>query len=185
MAVQDDRDTTSPFDLKVPLRGALLTATGLIFIGLVFLYVETYKMAPPLLPGYPGDAFFPRLVIALSLIFAALILIRGLFLPQDAAAAGNEATYFDLHWLEFVSVIVLVLLYAQFLELIGFEVATFVLLMVLLVPRLRASPGTTIAQAVLQGLALTVPATLILYVGFALFLKIPLPLLFLPRFIQL
>jgi hypothetical protein len=180
MSEQKALDASSPFVLRVPMKGALLATAGLMLLGLVFLYVETYNMLPSHLPGYPGDAFYPRLVLGFSVLWAVIILVRGIFLPQKAAAVGYEAPYFSLHWLEFVCVIGLVLLYAFLLEGVGFEIATVALLMVLLVPRLLAGPAVKPARAVLQGLALSMAAMLILYAGLGPALKIGLPLKFLP-----
>lgn len=172
----------SPFEINLPMRASVLVVTAAIFLGLVYLFFETYNMMPPILPGYPGDAFFPRLVIGYSLIVATLILWRGLFLPHDAAAVGLEEATFSLHWLEFAAVIALVLVYALVLESVGFEAATVAFLMLLLVPRLRVEAST--AQALLRGAALSVVTMLVFYVSFVLFLNIALPLRFLPRYIQ-
>ena len=174
-----------PFDLAVPMRAAVLSTVGAVLLGLIFLYVETYNMTPPILEGYPGDAFFPRLVLGFCIIWALVILVRGMFLSQAAAAARLEAPYVALHWLEFVSVIALVLLYALVLEPVGFEIATVVLMMALLVPRLLAVPGTTWARASVVGFALSAAAMLILYAGLGFGLKIGLPLTFLPFYIKL
>jgi hypothetical protein len=179
-----NQDASSPFELTVPMKATLLSATGLLLLGFVFLYVETYNMMPAILPGYPGDAFFPRLVLGFCMIWAVILLVRGSFLSQEAAAAGYEALHLSLHWLEFVSVAVLVLLYAFLLEPVGFEVTTVVFLMVLLVPRLLAGPGARPARAVLLALALSLATMLILYLGLGPALKIALPLKFLPIYFQ-
>lgn len=166
------------------MRPAVLATVGLVLLGLILLYVETYNMTPPILEGYPGDAFFPRLVLAFCIVWAVIILARGIFLSQAAAAARVEAPYVSLHWLEFASVIGLVLVYAILLERVGFEITTVVLMMALLVPRLLAAPGTTLARAMLVGLALSVATMLILYAGLGPGLKTALPLQFLPLYIK-
>jgi hypothetical protein len=181
MSEREVETAASPFELTVPARAALAGTTGLILLGLVLLSVETTNMTPPLLPGHPGDAFFPRLVLGFSLIFAGLVMVRAL-LSRDATALGYDSPSVSVHWLEFASVVVLVLLYAELFEPVGFEITTLVFMMVLLVPRLRVQATPT--QAVLQGLALSVSAVLVLYASFALFLKIPLPLKFLPLYLQ-
>jgi len=151
---------SSPFELRVRTRWAVLATVSLVLIGLIYLFVETYDMMPPILPGYPGDAFFPRLVLGFCLVWAVIIVARGVFLRQAAAAARREASYVDLHWPEFASVIALVLLYAILLDPVGFEITTVVLMMVLLVPRLLAGPGVTLARAVLQAFRLSVATML-------------------------
>jgi hypothetical protein len=175
--------SSSPFMISLPMKAALLSTTGLILLGLVALYADTYNMVPPSLPGYPGDAFFPRVVLIFSGIWAAIILLRGMVLSQAAATRYDEAPNLAVHWLEFVSVIVLVLLYAKLLEPVGFEITTVVLMMALLVPRVMAGPGMTPARAVLQSLGLSVGAMFILYAGLGPALKIGMPLRFLPTYI--
>jgi putative tricarboxylic transport membrane protein len=166
------------------MRWAVLGTVFLILLGLVLLFVETYNMMPPILPGYPGDAFFPRLVLVYCLVWAGIIVARGVFLSQAAAAARREASHIDLHWLEFASVVALVLLYAILLEPVGFEITTVVLMMALLVPRLLAGPQATLPRALLLGFSLSVATMLILYLGLGPALKIGLPLSFLPIYFQ-
>lgn len=181
MTEEKERSASSPYELKVPMRAVVLAATALILGGLAFLYYETYKMQPPYEPGYPGDAFFPRLALGFSIIWALIVLARGFFLPQAAAAEGGEEPYFQAHWLEFVSVVALVYLYAALLEPVGFEITTVALMMCLLVPRLRAESAPR--GALLLGFALSLATMLILYLGLVPMLNIPLPLRFLPLYI--
>jgi hypothetical protein len=178
--VPENNKTISSFELTLATRPTVLITTGLIFLGFAFLYYETYNMMKPILPGYPGDAFFPRLAVGYTLIIAALIILRGILLPRFAAAPG-EATHISVNWLEFLSVAALVLIYAQLLPPVGFELTTFVLMLILLVPRFAVQHG--LLQSVIKSVALTIPTVLILYGVFALILGIHLPLLFLPRYI--
>jgi hypothetical protein len=174
----------SPFEIRVRTRWAVLATVSLVLIALIFLFVETYNMMPPVLPGYPGDAFFPRLVLGYCLVWAVIIVARAVFLRQAAAAARREVPYIELHWLEFASVIALVLIYAVLLEPVGFEITTVALMMVLLIPRLLAGRHATLPRAVLQAFALSVATMLILYAGLGPALKIGLPLMFLPIYFQ-
>ena len=89
MTEEKENGASPSFELKVPMRAAVLTTTALILGGLAFLYYETYAMQPPYEPGYPGDAFFPRLALGFSIIWAVIILGRGFFLPPEAQAAGG------------------------------------------------------------------------------------------------
>jgi putative tricarboxylic transport membrane protein len=184
MSSREVQKASSPFEIKVPMRAALLSTAGVILLGLIFLVVETYNMMPAILPGYPGDAFFPRLVLGFCVIWTVIVLARGIFLSQAAAAARYEAPYVTLHWLEFASVIALVLLYALLVEPVGFEITTVVLMMALLIPRLLAGPRATPRRAALLALALSLVTMLILYAGLGPALKIGLPLKFLPTYIQ-
>lgn len=183
MSQQAGKVASSPFELKVPMKASVLATTALVLLGFVALYVDTYNMVPSSLPGYPGDAFFPRAVLIFSAAWAAIMLARGFFLPQSAAASYEESPHFTLHWLEFAWVIALVLLYAVLLEPVGFEITTVVFMMVLLVPRLMAPPRMRLGKAVAQSFALSLGAMLILYAGLGPALKIGLPLRFLPTYL--
>ncbi|MGI9295767.1 MAG: tripartite tricarboxylate transporter TctB family protein [Pseudomonadales bacterium] len=171
------------FESKIPMRPAVLVATFLILVWLLFMLYETTNMTPPILLGYPGDAFFPRIVLIYALICAGFILIRGLLLPRGASLFAGEAATYSIHWPEFATVCVLVLAYGLLLEPVGFEISTFALLMILLTPRIRAGQ-VPLGRSLIYALALALPTTFISYVSFGLLLRIPLPLLFLPRYIQ-
>ena len=175
---------SSRYESVIPMKPAVLIATFLILGWLLFMLYETTNMTPPILLGYPGDAFFPRLVIIYALICAGFILVRGLLLPRGAPLISSEAATYSVHWPEFVNICVLVIVYGLVLEPIGFEIATFTLLMILLVPRIRAG-GKSPSRSLIYAISLALPTTLICYVSFGLLLRIPLPLLFLPRYIQI
>lgn len=177
----ENNRTPSSFELTLPTLPTVLITTGMIFLGFAFLFYETFNMMKPILPGYPGDAFFPRLAVGYTLIIAALILLRGILLPRFAVAPG-EPSHVSVHWLEFLSVAVLVLIYAELLPPVGFELTTLGFMLILLVPRFAVQYG--LVQSVVKAVALTIPTILILYGVFALLLGIHLPLLFLPRYIQ-
>ena len=181
MTEEKEKSAASPYELKVPMRAAVLTTTALILGGLAFLYYETFKMQPPYEPGYPGDAFFPRLALGFSIIWAVIILARGFFLPQAAQAEGDEEPYLQGHWLEFASIVAFVYFYALLLEPIGFEIMTIVLMMCLLVPRMRVESAPR--GALLLGFALSFVTMIVLYLGLVPMLNIPLPLKFLPIYI--
>lgn len=168
---------------EIPMRPAVLVATFLILAWLLFMLYETTNMTPPILLGYPGDAFFPRVVLIYALICAGFILVRGLLLPRGAPLTAGEAATFSIHWPEFATICVLVIVYSILLKPVGFEITTFVLLMILLTPRIRAG-GVPFGRSLIYAFALALPTTFISYVSFGLLLRIPLPLLFLPRYIQ-
>jgi len=165
------------------MRASVVAATVIILGWFLFMSYETTNMMPPILPGYPGDSFFPRLVLLFGLVCAVTILIKAALTPRGAQLAAGENPSFSLHWLEFLNVCVLVIAYGLLLEPIGFEITTFVLMLALLGPRMVAGsdhPFRSLGYA----FALSLATALITYVGFGLLLRIPLPLLFLPRYIQ-
>lgn len=165
------------------MKRTVIVATIAIFAWLVFLMYETTNMMPPILRGYPGDAFFPRLVLIFALICAASILLKAALVPRGAQLAASEESTFGLHWVEFGGVCVLVLAYGLLLEPVGFEITTFAMFMILLAPRIAAG-GHGPARTLAYTLAVALPTTIIMYVSFGLLLRIPLPLLFMPRHIQ-
>ena len=120
------------------MKASVVVVTVAIFAWFLFMLYETTNMTPPILPGYPGDSFFPRLVLIFGLICAATILIKAMLAPRGAQLAAGEAPTFSLHWLEFLTVCALVTAYGVLLVPVGFEIMTFVLMLALLGPRMAA-----------------------------------------------
>jgi hypothetical protein len=179
---QTDSDIRSRFELTLPMKASVVVVTATILGWFVFMLYETTNMTPPILPGYPGDSFFPRLVLIFGLICAATILIKAMLRPRGTQLAAGEAPTFSIHWLEFLTVCVLVICYGLLLVPVGFEIMTFALMLALLGPRMAAlsdRPARALGYAILLSLA----TTAFTYVGFGLLLRIQLPLLFLPRYI--
>lgn len=182
MSDQTDSEGRSRFELTLPMKASVVVVTIAVLVWFLYMLYETTNMTPPILPGYPGDSFFPRLVLIFGLICAATILIKAMLTPRGAQLAAGEAPTFSIHWLEFLTVCVLVAAYGVLLVPVGFEIATFVLMLALLGPRMMAlsdHPGRSLGYAFL----LSAATTLFAYVGFGLLLRIPLPLQFLPRHI--
>ena len=182
MSDQTDSDVRSRFELTLPMKASVVVATVMILGWFLFMLYETTNMTPPILPGYPGDSFFPRLVLFFGLVCAATILIKAILTPRGAQLAAGEAPSFSLHWVEFLSVCALVIGYGLLLVPVGFEIMTFVLMLALLGPRMAALSDHP-ARSLGYAFALSLATTLFTYVGFGLLLRIPLPLLFLPRYI--
>lgn len=183
MSDQTDSDIRSCFELTLPMKASVVVATVVILGWFLFMSYETMNMLPPILPGYPGDRFFPRLVLGFGVICAVTILIKAALTPRGAQLAVGENPSYSIHWVEFLSVCVLVIAYGLLLEPVGFEIATFVLMLALLGPRMAAGSNHP-ARSLGYALALSLATTLFAYVGFGLLLRIPLPLLFLPRYIH-
>ena len=183
MQENSEQKERSRFEYIVPMKPAVLIGTALILVWLVFMAYETTNMMPAILPGYPGDSFFPRLVLIFAIICALIVLIKGLLVPRGAQLAAGEKSSFPLHLLDFATVCVFVLAYRVLLAPVGFEIATLVMLTAFLVPRIAVA-GHGAAKSVLLALAMALPTTVIFYVGFVLLLRVPMPLLFMPRLIQ-
>jgi hypothetical protein len=172
----------SRFELTLPMKASVVVAAIVILGWFLFMFYETTNMLPPILRGYPGDAFFPRLVLVFGVMCTVTILIKAMLKPRGIQIAPGEDASFSIHWAEYLSVCVLVIAYGVLLEPVGFEITTFVLMLALLGPRMAVGsdhPARWLGYAVVLSLA----TTLFAYVGFGLLLRIPLPLLFLPRYI--
>ncbi|MGI9423990.1 MAG: tripartite tricarboxylate transporter TctB family protein [Hyphomicrobiaceae bacterium] len=163
----------------VPKQPAVFVVTLVIMVCLGYLFYETYNMAPPLLPGYPGDAFFPRLVLGFTMFWGAIVLLRGITASAVRSHYGSDIRF---HIAEFIFVVAIGVAYGMLLEPIGFELATFAFLLILLLPRLKVDLSWQEALAVGTGLALL--TMLILWAAFGLGLKVQLPLKVLPLYIQ-
>lgn len=183
MSDQTNEETGSRFELTLPMKASVVVATAIILGWFLYMLYETTNMMPPILPGYPGDSFFPRLVLVFGVVCAVTILVKAMLKPRGVQLAAGEEASFSLHWLEFLTVSVLVLAYGVLLEPVGFEITTFVLMLALLAPRMAAGSAHP-ARSLGHAFVLSLATTLFAYVGFGLLLRIPLPLLFLPRYLQ-
>jgi hypothetical protein len=90
MSEREMRSAPSPFTLDAPMHASVLLTTAVILVGLILLYIETYNMAPSNLPGYPGDAFYPRAVLGFCIFWTVIILARGLLLPAVRNGADDR-----------------------------------------------------------------------------------------------
>jgi len=165
--------------IAIPKTPALLATAALILVGLVVLYIKTYEMMPSLLPGYPGDAFFPRLVIGFTAIFTVLILAGGAWRYANRATRAEAAPAASLDWIETSLVAILCFAYIALLDPLGFELTTTGFLAILLAGRLLMPWPRAIPIAFASAAATTV----LLYLVFVLWLNVGVPLLFLPRYL--
>ena len=144
------------------------------------LLVLAFAMVPLLAAPLFWDLSPVSKAVAYSLdmliwaLFAADLVVR-------VAISPRRIEYLRGHWLEFVSIVAFVYLYAVLLEPIGFEIMTIALMMCLLVPRMRVESAPR--GALLMGFLLSLVTMIVLYLGLVPMLKIPLPLKFLPVYI--
>jgi putative tricarboxylic transport membrane protein len=157
----------------------VIAATGIVAAGALFLLWNTRSFAPSLLPGYPGDAFFPRIILAFVLLCAAAVIGYTLASRRGARTAGATADVaIDVRSLALVAAFVGG--YAVLLMKIGFEIATFLFLCGLLGRRIEG--GGVRAWAMAAGIAAVSVA--VLYGCFVLLLGVDMPLLFLPKYLD-
>ena len=56
------------------------------------LFVRTFSFAPPILPGYPGDDIFPRLILGLIILCGASLFVRRLTERRAQARRGGAGS---------------------------------------------------------------------------------------------
>ena len=134
-------------------------------------------MSKSILPGYPGDAFFPRLILIFTFFWTVILFLQNtlknniLIKSKETNDEVVEIYYRDIFFLFFISII-----YILFLDLIGFEILTFIFLFVLLVTRLDISIGKSIFYSSIVSFI----SMIVFWLTFIIFLRIPFPLKFLP-----
>ncbi len=163
--------------IKINSKKIVLFISLFFLVFLIFLFYETTNMSKSILPGYPGDAFFPRLILIFSIFWTAILLFQNLIknfsiLKSSEDKETDIEIYFkDIAFLFFISII-----YILFLDIIGFEILTFSFLFVLLVNRLDLNLGKSIFYSSL----ISFLSMIIFWFVFIIFLKIPFALKFLP-----
>ena len=147
------------------------------FSFLIFLFYETSNMSKSILPGYPGDAFFPRLILLFTLFWTIILFFQKIskkftIIKSNEDDSGMVEIYFkDIAFLFIISI-----LYISFLELIGFEILTFIFLFSLLNNRMDLS----FKKSFFYSSILSCISMFIFWLVFIIFLRIPFPLKFLP-----
>lgn len=163
-------------------RRMVLATTALMLCGFACLFYVTTLMPASILPGYPGDAFFPQLVLVFTAFFGILVLVLGIqsariTTPGICGEPADAPVKLDL--LETGIVTAVAIGYILLLEHAGHEIATTLFVFVLLWPRLFAEP----IRATLIAAVGAVVTMLLVYVVFILGLGIFLPLRWLPRYL--
>ena len=163
--------------IKINSKKIVLFISLFSLFFLVFLFFETTNMSKSILPGYPGDAFFPRLILIFLLFWTSILLLQNLikkfslFKSSDDKEKDIEIYFKDITFLFLISII-----YILFLDFIGFEILTFSFLFVLLVNRLDLNLG----KSILYSSLISFISMMIFWFVFIIFLKIPFSLKFLP-----
>ncbi len=163
--------------IKFKNKNIVLFLSIFFLIFLIFLFYETSNMSKSILPGYPGDAFFPRLILIFTFFWTVILFLQNtlknniLIKSKETNDEVVEIYYKDIFFLFFISII-----YILFLDLIGFEILTFIFLFVLLVTRLDISIGKSIFYSSIVSFI----SMIVFWLTFIIFLRIPFPLKFLP-----
>ena len=155
-------------DLK---RADFIAALLLLAFGLAGTYVTTTWLLPNL-PGDPGAAFFPRIAIFIIIVFSLILLIQTYITRKISTKRSPETITIDLFKL-FITVLTSGLLVAG-IDYIGFEIASFLFLFLMLYYRTNRVFWSFFTGAV---------TIIALYFIFVIILKVRLPLLFFPNYI--
>ncbi len=163
--------------LHIRKKRAVIATVAVILAGVAFLFAQTYEMSPPLLPGYPGDAFFPRLVLGFSALFSAVVIAMRL-MPRMVAQVEKDNERFDFDPIETAITTLLVLAYMLLMGPLGFEIATTGFMFLLLWPRMLMPPlkGAVVAAA---GSIVTM---FLIYAAFVIGLRVSMPVSYLPAY---
>jgi putative tricarboxylic transport membrane protein len=159
---------------------------GFLAAGFGYLFYRTYSFSPSLLPGYPGDAFFPRWVLGFALVCCAVIIVRliweSLARTRNAVEAdGKDPDTVTFDPVQFVYIIALVLGYIFLLPVIGFELCTFLFLFILLITRWFGDWRSRIVKVAI----LSAGTAFFFYFTFVVLLNVSFPVKLLPEYIEL
>lgn len=168
-------------------------AVGVIILVTLFLLYETFNMSPPILPGYPGDSFFPRLIITCILICAIPLFIARLrdFMRERISKVEDETEKIDFDILALIAILGLSLAYPLLLPLIGFEIATFFLLTILFLSRFEdfvkadSLTAALLTRSMLKATILSFTTMCLLYFVFVILLSVSMPVAIFPKYIEL
>ena len=135
-------------------------------------------MSKSILPGYPGDAFFPRIILIFTGIWTFILFIQQTFknfkLINSNESNNEENVY--IYYKDIIFIFALSIIYIFFLDLIGFEILTFLFLFTLLVNRMDMN----IKKSIIYSTIISFVSVILFWLIFIIFLKIPFSLKFLP-----
>jgi putative tricarboxylic transport membrane protein len=166
--------------MRIDKNTAELAAVGIIIAVTILLYWNTYSFLPSMLPGYPGDAFFPRIILASMLVCSIAALVEIIVPGARKTRHDDERRSVEINVTALGAVAGAVIVYAIALSYVGFEISTFAFVLALLTPALSGPKMFAFAKA--AGIALV--AVVVIYFCFVIFLDVDFPLLFLPRYIH-
>ena len=170
-------------------RRSLLATTIVAVLGAAYLYYLASQLPASLLPGYPGDGFFPKITLMVILVCGGIILVREMIWPEaddepETPKSDDEDDDDKTHPIQFdlieaTTIVALSLSYMILITRFGMEIMTTVFMFLLFYPRLLM-PGR---RAILFAAIGAVATTIFVYFAFVIGLRVPLPLAFLPRYL--
>lgn len=151
-------------------RQASAGVYGFFLIFSIAAYSVTAGFPSPLIRGYPGSAMFPRIV----LVTMGVICLWGLATVLLTGRGAIGAKTVDIPVQAFLLIMGMLGGFAVMLKLAGMEIAVFVMIAATIWIRTR--------NLIIAGLS-GVSAIAVAYIVFVQLLSVPLPLLFLPRYL--
>lgn len=143
-----------------------------VLLGSLYLLELTFHFTHATKAGYAGAALFPQIAIGLLIVCSGKMLVEYLL---DRWRGRADPVEIDLDIAGLVPMVAVALAYTLLIEPVGFEICTFMLLVVLLGRRMRLVNTVWISAV----------ATAIIYAVFVLLLQVDLPLLFLPAYLPI
>lgn len=165
-------------EISVSQRRATLVVTLITTAFFAMMLWRTLGFPPSMLPGYPGDAFFPQLIIGFGLIWCAILIYR-LVRGSDIITTDDEAVVV-IPVGGFVAVCAYVIAYVMLLAPLGFEITTFLFMSVLFLTRFRGDLPARFVRIVIVSLI----TTIVSWACFAIILNVNFPVKILPDYIQ-
>jgi hypothetical protein len=158
------------FSITLTRRQADLILFTVFLVFAIGAYQVTASFPSPLLPGYPGSAMFPRIVLVTMGVIAAFGVLRNVLTAGKKAPRGTVS----IPVTPFVASIAYLCAFAALLNLLGMEVAVFAAIAGGLYYRTRS---------LLFSACFGFGAVVVVYLLFVQALSVHLPLLILPRYI--
>ncbi|HAA91057.1 MAG TPA: hypothetical protein DCS82_13100 [Rhodospirillaceae bacterium] len=165
-------------EISVSQRRATIVVTLVTTAFFGMMLWRTVSFPQSMLPGYPGDAFFPQLIIGFGLIWCAILLYR-LMSGKDLITTDDVAVVV-IPVRDFILVCVYVVAYVMLLTPLGFEITTFLFMSVLFLTRFRGELKARLVRIVIVSLI----TTLVSWACFAIILNVNFPVKILPDYIQ-
>ncbi|MGY8999252.1 MAG: tripartite tricarboxylate transporter TctB family protein [Rhodospirillales bacterium] len=154
-------------------KADIVNAFLLLCFSVSGVYITTTWL-PPVMPGDPGAAFFPRIALSVIFIFSFVLFVQKIRTRlHDRTTSSAPHITIDLS--KFFWTLLFSSLLVAGISTIGFEFSGFLFLFILLWQR---------TSRWVWAFFMSLSAIAIMYLIFVLILKVRLPLLFLPDYIK-
>lgn len=158
-------------NISIDLRKADIVGSVLFLIFSVGAIYVTTTWIPPVLPGDPGAAFFPRIALVVIFIFSTLLLLQGL---RNKAKSEGDGTRVNIELSGLIATIVYSSLLVAGIKFAAFEISVFAFLAYML--------GIRTGRWV-WAIVVALISMILMYFSFIILLRVRLPLLFLPEYL--